>query len=219
MSTSSVLGSERPKAGGILGAYDEWLESSMKPIDEAAAGLTENDSRCKEVCELHSQDGKRSESDREAGTKCKDPPAEFQNSCRTMCGMLLRKRSYEETRKKLRRQRRRWICSVGPLRAVRSVRALTFLPERVPWSITMRCRVEYKGTEHKALHMQYCNGVRERIDRSRNLYSHQRDEAEVQVNSSGVALSSFAFCRSCCCGNQKGSQKEEPKEEPNKKEA
>ena len=80
VSASSTSAPSAPKAGGILGAYDEWLESSMKPIDEAAVGLKENGFKSAKKCANFIR--KAAKGVRvivEAGTKCKEPtPAEFQ---------------------------------------------------------------------------------------------------------------------------------------------
>ena len=142
----------------------------MKPIDEAASGLKENGFKSAKKCANFIRKGAKGvRVIIEASTKCKEPSAaDFQKLMQENVWDVTSKGKRVRT-KKLGRNYEKALAEmmdvfnwptqageIGPCAYVASGEG------SVEYHAN-RCRVEYKGTEHKALHMQYCNGVRDMI--------------------------------------------------------
>lgn len=202
-SSSSSAAAAAPAAGGssnpILAAYDEWLATSMAPIDEAALGLKENKFRSAKKCANFIR--KAAMGVRvvlEAGTKCKEPtPAEFGELMKTHV-WAVQKLGKDVRTKKLGRNYEKqlgeimdvfnWPTQAGEMGPVEFLNSEIGSVEYH----SNRCRVEYKPTKHKDLHMAYCAGVKALIENLKKFVLCNGMKKKFKWNSNGVDLSYYA---------------------------
>lgn len=169
-SSSSSSSTSAASTGGLVGKYDEWMESAMKPIDEAAVALRDNGFKSAKKCANFIR--KAAKGVRvivEASVACKEPSAEeFQKLMNDNVWSVAKKGKMVRTKKLGRNYEKalaetmdvfNWPAQSGE---IGPAEFLSSSEGSVEYHGN-RCRVEYKKTEHGAEHMKFCNGVRDLI--------------------------------------------------------
>lgn len=167
---SASASSSTPAVGGLLGDYDAWMNSSMKPIEDAAVKLREAGFKSAKKCSNFIKKGAKGvRVVLEASLKCKAPSGEAFSKLMTDNVWSVTKEGKRVRTRKLGANYEKALSEmmdlfnwptqegeVGPCAFAHSTLGSVEFYQN-------RARVQYKGTKHKDLHMQYLNGVRDMI--------------------------------------------------------
>jgi len=212
--------------GGMLGDYDAWHTSAMKPINEAAVKLRENGFKSAKKCANFINKGcKGIRIILEASTKCKKPSdADFLKLMQDNVWSLTSEGKRVRTRKLGANYEKalsetmdlfKWPTmsgEIGPCAFVQStLGSVEFYGNRA--------RTQYKKTEHGALHMQYLNGVRDLINSLKKFILIAGFKNQLKWTGSGdVSQFSSSGGSAAAAKPAAASKKEEPKAAAPKKE-